>query len=280
MGIFGAEAIDPTVIDRFAEHGTALGLRPGTLVGAYGLAEATLLVTSGRRGEGLRIDAVEAARLAEERRAVPTSDARRVRRVASCGRASIAARVRIVEGDRVTEEGVVGEIQVAGAGLMRGYLDVPGADQPFTDDGWLRTGDAGYLSDGELFVTGRIKDLIIVMGRNHAPEEFEWLASQVPGVRPGRCVAFAGEGESEARAVVVFEPAAGADVDQTVAEVRRRIAAGVGAAVEAVVAVPKGTIAKTTSGKLRRAALRDAYLRGEVQKPRREGRSETAEVVT
>ena len=265
MGIFGAEAIEPAALDGYGEHAAELGLAPGTLVGAYGLAEATLLVTVGAPGEGMRFDLVDSTALAERGEAVPVSEGTGpARRIASCGRPSPIFRVRIVGPDGALPDRRVGEIQVSGPGLMTGYRGLAPEEQPFTEDGWLRTGDAGYLAEGELYVTGRIKDLIIVLGRNYAPEEFEWEAQQVPGVRAGRCVAFAADGEGEGRAIVVFEPAPGIDPEETAAAVRRRVATTLGVAVGEVLPVAKGTVMKTTSGKLQRAALREAYARGEV----------------
>lgn len=265
MGIFGAEAIDPAVIDRFEEDAAGIGLRPGTLVGAYGLAEATLVVTVGSPGGGVRIDRVGLDELSNEGEAVPVPEGDvRARRIASCGSPSSVSRVRIAGPDGPVPDRHVGEIQLAGPGLMNGYRGLPPDQQPFTTDGWLLTGDAGYLADGELFMTGRMKDLVIVFGRNYAPEEFEWAAQQVEGVRPGRCVAFATEGEGEGHAVVVFELAAEAEPEETAAEVRRRISSMLGVALGDAFPAVKGTIRKTTSGKLQRGHLREAYARGEL----------------
>jgi fatty-acyl-CoA synthase len=267
MGIFGAEAIEPAVIDRFEEHGAEIGLRPGTLVGAYGLAEATLLVTVGRSGGGVRLDRVDLDALADRGvAAAPAGPEARARRIASCGTPSVVYEVRVFGPDGPVPERTIGEIQVAGPGLMNGYRGIEKDRQPITPDGWLETGDAGYLADGELFVTGRVKDIIIVLGRNYSPEEFEWAAQLVPGVRPGRCVAFASVEEAEGRPVVVFELAPGADPHEVAVEVQRSISSALGVALREAVPAVKGTIRKTTSGKLQRSMLRDAYARGEISR--------------
>jgi fatty-acyl-CoA synthase len=272
---FGAEAIDPAVVDRYEEHAAELGLRPGTVMGAYGLAEATLVVSMGPPGGTFRIDRVMSDRLSADGQAVPAPDRDlNARRIPSSGVPTSIYRVRIAGPEGPLDDRRVGEIEVAGAGLMRGYRGIPDEEQPFTQDGWLRTGDAGYLAEGELFVTGRIKDLIIVFGRNYSPEEFEFEAQQVTGVRPGRCVAFAAVEEGEGRAVIVFEPAPGTDPEHTASDVRRKISATIGVVAD-VVPVAKGTVVKTTSGKLRRAVLRDAYARGEVPRMGSEGVPET-----
>jgi fatty-acyl-CoA synthase len=145
-----------------------------------------------------------------------------------------------------------GEIQVRGDSLMSGYVgsDVP---DPFVD-GWLRTGDMGYLADGELYVTGRAKDMVIAMGINYYPEDFEWAAARVDGVRPGRCAAFNLPDTDDV--VVLIEATNGDASTRLEREVRSAVANTVGISPSAVVALPPGTVKKTTSGKLRRAAMR------------------------
>ena len=112
--------------------------------------------------------------------------------------------MRIVssEGEEVGE-GHVGEIEIQSYGLMRGYMDVD-AQTTFRSGGWLPTGDLGYLSDGEVFVTGRLKDVLIVMGANYAPEDIEWAAARVDRVRKGRCIAF-GNPDADGEIIVVLE---------------------------------------------------------------------------
>jgi fatty-acyl-CoA synthase len=264
MGIFGAEAIDAAVLDRFEEHRQAIGLGPGVLCGAYGLAEATLVVTTSRPGVGARIDRIDLDAFADGEALPVPEDHSPVRRVVSCGPPMPGIGIRIMGPDGPLPERRIGEIQVSGPTLMKGYEAIPDDEQPFTSDGWLQTGDLGYQADGDLYVTGRVKDIIIVVGRNYAPEDFEWVAQQVAGVRPGRCVAFGQPGEGEGHAVMLFEPAPGTDPETTATEVRRKINHSMGVAMGDVVPVAKGTIAKTTSGKLQRASMRDAYARGDV----------------
>ena len=144
--------------------------------------------------------------------------------------------------------------------MMSGYLD--GATEEVVVDGYLRSGDLGYLSRGELYVTGRIKDVVIVLGQNYYPEDFEWAAGRVSGVRTGRCAAFSNL-ESE-QVVLLVEPGVDGDPRALSARINDAVADSVGIAPADVVVVPRGTIEKTTSGKLRRSAMRDAYVRGEL----------------
>ena len=159
---------------------------------------------------------------------------------------------------------------------MRGYL---GDGNRAVQDGWLRTGDLGYLAQGELFVTGRAEDVIIVTGRNHAPEDLEWAAGRVPGLRPGRCVAFQRPGGAEGEAVLLVEArdgSAGSDLARDLArEVRRSVADAVGVFSLEVVIVEQGTVPKTTSGKLRRSAAKEAFASGRLE-PRVVSRSSRA----
>jgi len=160
-------------------------------------------------------------------------------------------------------ERVVGEILVSGTSVMQGYRDDPEATAEVMRDGWLATGDLGYLADGELFVCGRRKETIIVAGRNYFPQDIERAVNRVPGVRSGRVAAFAAtEPGHPDRAVVVVETLGRVPTDAVEAEVRRRVLLATGLAVHEVVLAPKGTIGRTTSGKLQRAELRDRYAAG------------------
>jgi fatty-acyl-CoA synthase len=158
------------------------------------------------------------------------------------------------------DEREVGEVLLKGPSLMRGYLGGDDED-PFVD-GWFRTGDLGYLAEGELFLTGRTKDVIIAWGRNYAPEDIEWAAGRVPGVRSGRCVAFGPTGGREGEVVVVVEARPEADPASLPSLVRAAVTDAVGLVPKDVLVVPNGTVPKTTSGKLRRSALRTAHADG------------------
>ena len=166
------------------------------------------------------------------------------------------------EGQPVGER-IVGEILVSGPSVTRGYVSGPGATDAVAREGWLATGDLGYLADGELFVCGRRKEMIIVGGRNYFPQDIERVVHEVPGIRSGGVAAFAATAPGHPdRAVVVVETRGPVSADALQAEVRRRVLQATGLAVDEIVLAPNGTIDRTTSGKLRRAELRERYAAG------------------
>jgi fatty-acyl-CoA synthase len=254
---FAAEGVDPEFVDRLLEAAGRLKLPVESLGSSYGLAEAVLGVTSvqGLHEDRVDVEAMTLSGLAHR------ATGGRVRRLISAGRTALTTEVRIAQpGGGEVGERQVGEICVRGQSLMDRYVG-EGAPDPF-EDGWLHTGDMGYLADGELYVTGRIKDMMIVMGHNYYPEDFEWAAGRLDGVRAGRCVAFgSGDGED---IVLVVEPSAGADGDELAATVRNAVGDAVGLTPRQVVVLPPGSVEKTTSGKLRRSTMRSAYLRGDL----------------
>lgn len=253
-----SEAIDPRVVDAMNAEGAGVGLASGRARGAYGMSETVMGVTGTHVDESMRIDSIDRDAFATSRRAIP-SDAGDALRVASSGRPVPGSQTRIVDPDgRQMADRHLGEIQVNGVALFDGYLD--GTDGRL-DGGWFPTGDLGYLDGGELFVSGRIKDVIIVMGRNYSAQDVEWAAERSGDVRAGRCVAFSG-GEREGELVVVAEPVNGRATDDVRSAVWGAVADGIGIVPSEVLIVPKGTIPFTTSGKPRRSAVRQAYAEG------------------
>jgi fatty-acyl-CoA synthase len=257
---FAAEGVDPAVAQRMAEVGVREFALPAEALGStYGLAEAVLGVSYSPMGDGMKIDRVAIEELSETGVAAPAG-AGPTRSMVSCGEPVMDLRIAGAEGEALPERHV-GEILLRGPSLMSGYLGADAAD-PFVD-GWLPTGDLGYLAEGELYVSGRAKDIVILGGQNYYPEDFEWAAGRVEGVRPGRCVAFSRPGTDEL--VVLVEPAGNADSGELPKAVRNGIADAIGVAPKEVVALPRGTIEKTTSGKLRRSAMREAFDRGALE---------------
>jgi fatty-acyl-CoA synthase len=259
MAIMAAEMIDPEVVDRLIEDGAALGLRPDAVAAAYGMAEAMLALTVTPIGRGLQVDEVDLEEFALGGRAVPTRG--RTKRIASCGIPVEGAELRIVGEDGPVGDREVGEIQAKAPSLMAGYRGLDASD-PF-EGGWLRTGDQGYLVGGELYVTGRIKDIVIVTGKNYQPDDLEWAASRVDEVRVGRSVAFNPPGD-DGHVVLAVELAGEAEYTAVARAVRSAVLNATGVTARTIVVLPKGSIPRTTSGKIRRAAVREAWGTGEL----------------
>jgi fatty-acyl-CoA synthase len=258
---FAAEGVDPGVAQRMGETGVRyFQLPPEALGSTYGLAETVLGVSYSPFGEGMKFDRISLDELAGSGVAAPLDgDAGASRLMVSCGTPVMDVRIAGESGEERSERHV-GEILVRGPSLMSGYLGDAAGD-PFLD-GWLRTGDLGYLAGGELYVTGRAKDVVILTGQNYYPDDFEWAAGRVDGVRPGRCVAFAKPATEEL--VLLVEPAGDQDPGALRQVVRRSVANTLGVTPSEVVVLEPGAVTKTTSGKLRRAAMREAYAGGEL----------------
>jgi fatty-acyl-CoA synthase len=167
------------------------------------------------------------------------------------------------------QDGQVGHVLVRGPSVMDGYFEDPQRSSEVLKDGWLWTGDLGYLDEGGLYVTGRVKDLLIVRGKNHYAEDLEAVAERVPGVRGGGAVAFGVYDEAKATdvAVLVCETKLRGSVEQSAlaARVAEAISEDIGVRVDEVVMVSPGAIPKTSSGKKQRALSRERYLKGALQ---------------
>ena len=264
----GAEPVSPATIERFCERFGSHGLRPETLSPVYGLAESSVAVTLPRRVGPVRVDTIDSAGLQRDQRARPVADdAPGVLRVVGCGHAMPDHELRVVDADGVpTEERREGRVQVRGPSVTRGYHRTPAANTRLFDGDWLETGDLGYVADGELFLTGRSKDVIIRAGRNIHPHELEHAIGQVERVHKGGAavLGIADESRGTERLIVVAETRARGP------EPREAIAASIQAAVspllggfpDDIVLVRPGAIPKTSSGKLRRAECRERYVSG------------------
>lgn len=257
-----AEPIRADVLRTFQERFGRAKFDPTALLPCYGLAEATLAVTLGDPQRQWRSLHVDAETLRESGVVELTSDAERAIEVVSCGRAIPGHRVKIVRDDTVGEcsEDVEGEIEVKGSCVMTSYFNDEEATGAALRDGWLRTGDRGFLHDQELFITGRSKDVLIINGRNVHPQDIEWCVGDLPGVRRGNVIACARDGMHGEEVVVVLELSDANVLAETKRTVAAEVRARFGLAVADVVAVQSGTLPKTTSGKLQRQAARKAYV--------------------
>ncbi|MFC9434252.1 AMP-binding protein [Nocardia sp. NPDC057030] len=257
----GAEPINHAVLQRFLDTFTPAGLEPEALAPCYGLAEATLAITLSPPDRRYLVDHVQAAALSAGRAAPTELD--QADTLVGCGVPLPGHEIVIRDAaGAALDERAVGEIWVRGPSVAHTYVgDPPEASATFTTDGWLRTGDLGYLADGELFVTGRVKDLLILNGRNIDPQRVEWLAESVPEVRPGGVVACTRPGPQSEELVIVAESRTAEDPG-LIPAVREAVAVALGIPVHDVVVVQPGTVPKTTSGKPRRQETRRRYLEG------------------
>jgi amino acid adenylation domain-containing protein len=272
----GAEPVRSRTLDRFAEAFAGCGFRRDAFYPCYGLAESTLFVTGGRSDEPPVVRTFRADALERDRALPGGAGDEGTASLVGCGFPWHEGRVEIVRADTRTPcaPGEVGEIWVAGPHVAAGYWNSPGAtEESFgatlaSGEGpFLRTGDLGFVDGGELFVTGRAKDLLILRGRNLYPQDIEATAgASHPALHPGGGAAFPVEVDGEERLVVVHEvrrtALQGLDADQVARRIREEVAASHEAAVYAVVLIGPATLPKTSSGKVQRQACRRGYLDG------------------
>jgi fatty-acyl-CoA synthase len=260
----GAEPIHGPTLAAFAERFGPVGFRGTSFLPCYGLAEHVLAATFPERNRPPRVEEICPETLTEQRLAVPVRNGEPSISLVSCGHPLPGHAIRIVgEDGREVAERHVGEITLGGPSVMLGYYRDQALTAQTVRRGWLHTGDLGYMSKGELFVCGRLKDIIIVNGRKYHPQDLEWAVNDIVGVRRGRVVAF-GTTEQGApdRVVVVVEPNGTAPIEMLRDAIRRRIGDLFGLFVDEIVAVPSGAIGRTTSGKVQRAATKARYERG------------------
>lgn len=272
VALNGAEPISPDTIARFTERFGPFGFRPETMMPVYGLAETSVALAFSPRGRAPRIDRVGRETFQRSRRAqpVPSEQADSLSFV-SVGRPLPEHEVRVVDdNEQVVGERMEGHLQFRGPSTTRGYYRNPEATaELFSADGWCRTGDLGYRAEGELFITGRTKDLIIQAGRNIYPQEIEEVAAAVEGVRRGCVAAFSvPEPNRGTEALVLL--AETRETNQAVrariaSEIMRRVGSVCRVSPEVVRLVAPQTIPKTPSGKLRRGASRELYLRNALE---------------
>jgi fatty-acyl-CoA synthase len=267
LALNGAEPIDPTAVEAFTEAGSAHGLDAKSPFCVYGMAEATLAISFPVPGSGMSVDTVDRTVLEHERFARPASgpDARRL---ALLGRTLRGLELRVCDPDtgRPLGDREVGELELRGTSVTPGYYGRPDVTAASFRDGWLRTGDLGYVVDGEVVVCGRIKDVIIVGGRNVYPEEIERAAATVEGVRAGNVIAFGVEGRRGKEGIVVVAEHRADDLPALHDAVIDRVCDAVGIPPLEVVFVDPGTLPKTSSGKLQRAACKHQYRDGALER--------------
>ena len=261
----GAEAVNAETLERFAARFASRGLRREALMPVYGLAECAVGLAFPAPGRGPRIDRIDRHALFDSGRAVPAGPNAAAHDFVACGVPLPGHEIRIVDpAGRELPERVEGRIEFRGPSATSGYFRNAPKTQEMRDDGWLDSGDLGYLAGGELYVTGRAKDIIIRSGQHVHPDEVEQAVGKLPGVRKG-CVAVFGvpdRATGTEKVVVLAETQLPAGAPR--AALRESIAGAVlsvlGSPADDIVVAPTRTVPKTPSGKIRRAAARDAYL--------------------
>ena len=263
----GADMIRPDVMQAFVDGFADAGFRAQAFCPSYGLAEATLAVSIMPPGEGIRLELVEESELSGA--GTPAQERpRRYRAIVNCGKPVIGMEVEVRDGDgSVMDERGIGKLFCRGSSVMDGYFRDPEAtDACLSADKWLDTGDMGYISGGYIFIVGRAKDMIIINGRNHWPQDIEWAVEQLPGFKSGDIAAFAITGPSGEETPAVLVHCRVSDEGERSRlrdDIRERVRAITGI-TPVVELVPPRTLPRTSSGKLSRTKARNLYLSGEI----------------
>jgi acyl carrier protein len=269
----GAEAVNPDTLERFAARFAPTGLKRESLMPVYGLAENSVGLAFPPLGRGPLIDRIERETFMRTGRVVPAApDDARALRVPACGQPIIGHQIRVVDrADRELPDRREGHIQFKGPSATSGYFRHPEETRKLFCGEWLETGDRGYLAGGDIHITGRTKDMIIRAGRNIYPTEIEDAVGAVAGVREGNVAVFGlpdVAGGTERLVVLAETRRAGAAQDEMRAAIVARVTELAGEPPDEVVLAPPNTVLKTSSGKIRRAATRELYLRGGVGRGR------------
>jgi len=262
----GADMIRPDVMQGFVNAFADAGFNASAFLPSYGLAEATLAVTIMPPGEGIRVELVEEEHLSGCPRDL--SRPARYRAIVNCGKAvkDMDLAIRGERGGPLADHHI-GKVWCRGPSVMHSYFRDPEATADCMVDGWLDTGDMGYLVDGYLFIVGRAKDMIIINGKNHWPQDIEWAVEQLPGFNHGDIAAFSVEMDNGEEAPAVLVHCRVSDEDKRI-ELRNMIRdkvrsiTGMNCIVELV---PPRTLPRTSSGKLSRAKAKKLYLSGEIE---------------
>ena len=274
MRVFGcgAEPINPETLRNFVKALEPAGLKPEAMLPCYGMAEATLAISFVELDEPVRTDSIDAERYHADRKAAPGMGLE----VVNCGRTFPGHEVSVQDEDgRLLPDRHVGELCARGPSTAAGYWEAPEATRAAFRGGWLHTGDLGYVVNGEVFVSGRLKDILIINGRNYYPQGIEWVIDEIPGVRKGSAVVFTRPGRASEEMVVAAE-SRDKDPDGLRAQIVARVNEEFGLAVSDVAFVPPGALPKTSSGKLQRRKTREQYLNGTLGREGRTGSTRLA----
>ncbi len=278
MRVFGcgAEPINPHTLRAFVEAMRPSGLKPEAMLPCYGMAEATLAISFVPLHAPVTTDRIDPDRYHGNHKAAPVANGGPALEVVNCGHTFLGHEVSVQDDDgRILPDRHVGELCFRGPSVAAGYWENPEATKAAFRGGWLRTGDLGYMVNGDVHISGRIKDILIVNGRNYYPQGIEWLIDEIPGVRRGTSVVFTRPGKASEEIVVATESRA-TDPDALKGQIVSRVSEEFQLAVADVVLAPPGTLPKTSSGKLQRRKTRDQYLNGTIGRAGRAGSTRLA----
>ena len=262
----GADMIRPDVMQSFVDAFDDAGFKASAFLPSYGLAEATLAVTIMPPGEGLIVELVDEGELSGDPQSADKPQ--RFRAIVNCGKPCRDMAVEIRDSDGATmPERAIGKVWASGPSIMHSYFRDDISTAACLKDGWLDTGDMGYMSKGYVFVVGRAKDMIIINGKNYWPQDIEWAVEQLPGFKAGDIAAFsvtAANGEETPAVLVQCRTTDDSERMQLRDTIREKVRSitGMNCVVELV---PPRTLPRTSSGKLSRAKARNLYLSGEIQ---------------
>jgi 1-acyl-sn-glycerol-3-phosphate acyltransferase len=260
----GAEPVNPDTLERFCEHFARFGFSRTAMTPVYGLAENSVGLSFPPLGRGPWFDRVDREALAGAGRALPCPEGAAAIRFPACGLPLPGHDIRIVDSaGRELPEREQGHLEFRGPSATAGYYRNPERSRELFHDGWVKSGDLAYMAGGEVYLTGRVKDVIIHAGRNIYPHELESAVGQLPGVRAG-CVAVFGcaDAQSGTEKLVVMAESRESDSEALSLRINEVAVALVGLPPDEVLLVPPHTVLKTSSGKVRRAACRELYERG------------------
>lgn len=263
----GAEPINAGTMRQFQSRFALAGLRREAFVPCYGMAEATVAISFHVSGSEFEADRVDADAL-QQGVARPVSPSQRARsvEVVSCGRVVPGHQIKIIDKDgRRLGEREVGEVCFAGASVTIGYFDDVAATRESYRDGWLHTGDLGYLVQGCLHICGRLKDVVIINGQNYYPQDIEWLVGAVPGTRPNKVIAFSDMSQGKDRLVICVETQRRADECTFRRAIALHLQRCLGLSVTDVVVLPPKSLPMTSSGKVQRRKAKRMYQQGQLK---------------